>query len=255
MGNTMNVKKPARKLTSALHRMATMFCGVLIALVTYSLAWAQDDNWPPETSAPYSAKAIHGKVVDAESGEPLAGVIIVADWMIDRKWVGDEKALLKIMETVSDASGNYEFPAWGPIMLPPLADFRGGKDPEVSYFKVGYWPEFESNNVSTDIKLRNRNAPLGDFKGNGQTIKLKKWDGKDERAYHSALSFLGSSMPSPTRTEWRKYPRLALALDSIATEVRARPNLPWNWPVPRVPGFRSESLSNEDREYLKGYRE
>jgi hypothetical protein len=69
---------------------------------------------PLQACATYSAKDIHGQVVDDATGAPLDGVVIVAQWLLERSMVGDNNALLKVMETVSDKNGNYTFPAWGP---------------------------------------------------------------------------------------------------------------------------------------------
>src|SRR6267378_4169553 len=123
----------------------------------------------------YSAKEIHGKIVDADTGQPLERVNIVAQWKIDRAWVGDDKALLHVTEAVTDKDGNYSFPAWGPITLSPLADFGEGRDPLLSIFKSGYDVEFLDNGIISDTRYRR--TPLGEFKWNGEITRLRKWSG------------------------------------------------------------------------------
>ncbi len=157
----------------------------------------------------YSTKAITGKIVDAETGEPLSGVNVVAQWRIDRKMVGDEKSLLKIMETVSNKDGNYDFPAWGPVVLPPLANFGQGSDPLIYYFKHGYWPGNAQNDTVLDTS--SRTPPLGEFKWNGKTIKLKKWDGQDVENYGiwiRGISHLTDDWIKNERKAYRSYPRM-----------------------------------------------
>src|SRR6267142_4227646 len=108
----------------------------------------------------YSAREIRGKIVDADAGQPLEGVNIVAQWTIDRAWVGDDKALLHVTEAVTDSEGSFSFPAWGPITLPPLADFGEGRDPLLSIFKSGYDVEFLDNGIISDTRYRP--TPLGE---------------------------------------------------------------------------------------------
>src|SRR6266581_6208867 len=163
----------------------------------------------------YSAKEIHGKIVDANTGQPLEGVNIVAQWKIDRMWVGDDKALLHVTEAVTDKDGNYSFPAWGPIMLPPRTDFGEGRDPLLSIFKSGHDVEFLDNGTISDTRYRL--TPLGDFKWNGKTIKLKRWVGGLEE-YGRKVEFLANELPSYTaqwrdNKEWRHFPKMLIALN------------------------------------------
>lgn len=242
----MSDGNPTHRLRRGLAR-ATSLLLLLTPLAANLPARAYEDRPPPPLfSPPYSAQAITGKVVDAETGEPLAGVIIVAQWMIDRNFVGDDKALLNVMESVSDIQGAYGFPAWGPIELPPRADFRKGQDPRVYYFKTGYWPEVESNGVVSDISYRI--TPVGGFKGNGKTIKLRKWDGKDLQEYDSRLSGLAGGMPTYYGGDWRKYPRMTLEIEKAAGVVQERGKFRWRT---RVHGFRPDRLSKEDMELIR----
>src|SRR5260221_11978553 len=87
----------------------------------------------------YSAKEIRGKVVDADTGQALEGVNVVAQWKIDRMGVGDDKALLHVAEAVNDKEGHFSFPAWGPSVPPLRAAFGAGPDPFLSTFKCGYY--------------------------------------------------------------------------------------------------------------------
>ncbi len=199
--------------------------------------------------ATYSAKDFHGQVVDDATGAPLDGVVIVAQWLLERSMVGDDKALLKAMETVTDKNGNYTFPAWGPVTLPARADFRAGRDPKVVYFKVGYWPESEQNELLTDI--RHRSTPLGEFRSNGKTIRLKKWDGKGEE-YWSQLRVLANRMPSFYGVNWKNFPRMTWAIEQENRRYKASGE---HFFGIRVDGFVYENLSNEDREFLRRYGE
>ncbi len=176
---------------------------------------------PPLDRSAYAPKAITGKLVDAETGEPLAGANIVAVWILGRTFFSDAK-VLKILETVSDQDGNYAFPAWGPIALPLLGDFGQGYDPRVVYFKHGYWPQTVSNGVTEHPDLRE--PPLGGFKYNDKTIKLKKWDGERKELYFGSVSDASDVYSSGSNDNWKKHPRLSLTLIKEAESLAALGN-------------------------------
>ena len=221
------------------------------------LSLPQDPEIELSVQPTFTADAINGKVVDEETGQPLAGVIIVAKWTVDESLVGRNNGLLNVLETVTDKDGNYNFPAWGPKPVPffplsPLAVFGSGNDPSVEYFKNDYWPAHESNGMSDPERIASRDPPLGGFKANGMTIKLKKWDGKDEEKYYKQVSFMADDLNGG----WKKYTRMALAMDKIYQSLMARlkrKEISTNFPLPHVVGFIPEQLSDDDRAYLKGY--
>lgn len=205
----------------------------------------------------FTADAINGKVVDEETGQPLAGVIIVAIWTVKESLVGHGNELLNVMETVTDKDGNYAFPAWGPKPIPsfplsPLAVFGSGNDPSVDYFKNDYWPAHESNGMTDPERIASRNPPLGRFKANGMTIKLKKWDGKNEREYYSRVS----EMVDDLNGGWKKYPRMTLAIDRIfqmLVQREKRKEIPPFFPAPHIVSI--DTLSPDEQAYLKGFTE
>lgn len=186
----------------------------------------------------FTADPIAGKVVDEESGEPLAGVVIVALWLIEESFVGRANGVLNILETTSDRNGDYGFPGWGPKVVPPspFPVFGSGKDPLVLYFKEGYWPAREKNDSIYYARLHTRQPPLGGFKANGLTIKLRKWDGTDEERYYSELT----SMLIGLRGAWQSYPRLTISMDRIYRLLVRRmgqKELRNTFPVPSIKGF------------------
>ena len=205
----------------------------------------------------FSAQAISGRIVDEVSNEPLAGVIIVATWSVDESVVGHEKALLRVLESVSDKDGNYSFPEWSAqfnfsFSLSPLAVFAKGNDPSVMFYKVGYWPEIEKNETSDPQGVATRSTALGAFRANGKTIKMRKWDGNGEADYYRKVSSLVDSLGR----EWKSYPRMTLAVDrmfQVLVERKKRKEIPPFFPTPHVTGFFSELLSAEDRAFLKEY--
>jgi len=193
----------------------------------------------------YSAKEIRGKVVDADTGQALEGVNVVAQWKIDRMWVGDDKALLHVAEAVTDKEGNFSFPAWGPIVLPLRADFGEGRDPLLSIFKSGYDVEFLDNGTISDIRYRQ--TPLGEFKWNGATTRLRKWNG-NVRDYWWRVGVLSGGLPGDNKA-WKTYPRAALAL---IKEQRRLKDLGAPMGLPGVP---SQGLAPEDEAFLRKFEQ
>jgi hypothetical protein len=210
----------------------------------------------------FSADAINGKVVDEETGAPLDGVIIVAKWTVEASFVGYNNELLNTLETVSGKDGNYGLPAWGPKMLSITSIsfsrsdlFGSGNDPCVVYFKNGYWPVREKNDVTyPGLNVADRKTPLGGFIANGKTIKLKKWDGKDEEKYYERVS----DMVHELKGGWKKYPRMTIAIDRIYQPLlqrMKRNEIPLTFLIPTVKDFPhwDKKLSPEDEAYLKGF--
>jgi hypothetical protein len=96
--------------------------------------------------AAYSGAEIRGWVVDAETKKPLEGVHVVAQWILRTGiFHGEHVIRLQILETVTDAKGEYYFPAWGPKARPPLSELEWGFDPILGFFKAGYKPDGRSN--------------------------------------------------------------------------------------------------------------
>ena len=121
------------------HRPRPLALGLLVALaMAPAVALAAD----PDT---YSAAPIHGWVVDAETKQPLEGVHVVAQWILQTGLLhGEHSTRLHIMETVTDQSGAYHFPGWGPKPRPFLARFDGF-DPMLTFFKPGHVPLDRTN--------------------------------------------------------------------------------------------------------------
>jgi len=97
----------------------------------------------------YSAEPIDGWVIDTDTGRPLPGVIVVADWSLETGIMdlgrGGELVLL---ETETDADGRYAFPGWGPKTLSEPNTFLWNRDPLLIFMKPGYRDEFRSNGTT-----------------------------------------------------------------------------------------------------------
>lgn len=213
----------------------------------------------PATATTYSAEAIEARVVDAETNQPLEGVIIVAHWELERK-VGDYghsgtdprgPLQLKVMEAVTDYSGHFAFPAWGPLNA-PFGAYLEGSDPAIVMFKPGYELYGAANLLFTRIN------PFIDSTRtswiNGTTVKLKKFSG-DLKAYARHLEYLGdrvdfSREDRHQHCDWKEIPRMLVAVDKQERVFRKN-NVYSSLPILDDLPFQDQCGSA--REFLKKY--
>jgi hypothetical protein len=131
-------------------------------------------------------------VVDAETKKPLEGVHVVAQWILGTGIIhGEHVTRLQILETVTDAKGEYYFPSWGPKPRPPLSVLEWGFDPILTFFKPGYHPDGRSNYSPPPDNEAEMSLRFSLF--DSQTIALKRFNGTPlDWAIH--LSGLQSSL-------------------------------------------------------------
>lgn len=130
--------------------------------------------------AAYFAKEIHGQVVDDVSGEPLEGVIIVAKWELVREVIPfvinkSYGETIKIIEVKSDKEGKYLIPGWGPVLRPLLLHLEDD-DPEIYYFRPGYYPL----SVSNEARSQYSRDAVRTSQWAGKTIRLRKFTGQPQ---------------------------------------------------------------------------
>lgn len=87
----------------------------------------------------YSAKEIKATIVDAETGEPLEGVVVVAQWILFEGGIGHggHGRRLEVLEAVTDKEGKFTITGWGPKRRPAFT-YLDNLDPLLSIFKSGY---------------------------------------------------------------------------------------------------------------------
>lgn len=188
------------------------------------VAWAEE--WPPTS---YSAKEITATVVDDRNGQPLDGVIVVAQWVLYVAAVGhgDHGPRLNVAETVSDAAGRFSFSAWGPKPNPryPFTKLIN-RDPLLSIFKAGYGP----------LILQNRwagNEAVRESEWNSKTIRLKRFIETNREWAKVVTRFQHRLGWSEDMIDWRWMPRMVLALELERLELqRKRVYVPGFTPSP-----------------------
>jgi hypothetical protein len=164
----------------------------------------------------YSATAITTRVVDADTKEPLEGVIVVTDWQL--RVGGGVPGQLMLLETVTDYSGTFHFPAWGPRKA--LVGWLGNEDPMILLFKDGYQFKVALNpfrSVPSEMPTGIRTSIY-----DGKVIEMHRFNGTLQE-WKAGLDHFQLSIEDATRGDcsWRSIPRLTAALGQESKKLSA----------------------------------
>ena len=163
----------------------------------------------------YSAKPINAVVIDAETREPLGGVIVLVVWTLENSNGGGGPFWI-YEETVSNKDGHFEFAGWGPTNVPQDSGdppWRLSTEQPVLYlFKSGY--AFGSVANEWESWMLGNRAWTGDSvrssMWNNKSIALRRFQGTEEQ-YLNSLSRTAGRLPLQ-ECRWAKFPRLTAAL-------------------------------------------
>jgi hypothetical protein len=122
-------------------RIIIAIAALVVLLVLGIAAWNGFLGFEPWS---YIAKPIEGRVVDKDTGQPITGAVVVAQWILATPPDGEEKDYFIVIETMTDAEGKYRIPGWGPESR-PRSRWLDKYDPALEVFKPGYWPEGLAN--------------------------------------------------------------------------------------------------------------
>lgn len=151
-----------------------------------------------------------GQIVDRETGQPIAGAIVLAIWTV-RGWgeIHPEDEFHSAVEAVSDAEGRFVIPEHTATPTKPLTAIRG---PQVVIFKAGFgaW-EFQGAPyyaVAEDSSARDQRIKHAweAFEREGTVFQLRRYADLQERR-----AWLGRVRPLSVPDD--KIPRLLQALD------------------------------------------
>lgn len=208
---------------------------ILLALLAICIPfWVFGD--PPV----YFAKDIQGQVVDGETSRPLQGVVVVAKWQVYATGIGSGGGggSIKTIEVITDQEGRYVIPGWGPRMRPPLT-YLNSKDPELTYFMPGYFPDARENALHT---YENRDTSLvRTSEWNGKVVKLLPFNGMDWKDYAFKLSQIWYPFDC-----LRECPRLVLALDAESKRMKSAAPAIWA----NTSHVDIENFSEDDRRFV-----
>lgn len=191
----------------------------------------------------YFAASIRGRVVDADTQKPIAGTIIVAQWIAYVAGIGhgDHRLRLHIVEVVTDQNGEYTISGWGPRLRLPFSELDN-LDPQLSIFKNGYYP-------TTLTNFRDSTAMIRVSDWDQKTISLRPFDGKLEQ-YADHLRILSTGLAHEDR-EWKAFPRMVLALYQEQERLRGMGLKPGH----RATIFDVDNFKQADREFLSRFKE
>ncbi len=125
----------------------------------------------------YTSAPIEAWVVDAETGAPIEGAVVTANWQLVASGLdtgGRKLHQLEVMETVTDKAGRFYFPGFTRINF-TLEELRE-EDPQVLVFKSGYrYARLSSSRFSPEewstakliSSVAGKRAPKLDWKGSG----------------------------------------------------------------------------------------
>ena len=135
----------------------------------------------------YTSDPIEAWVVDAETGAPIEGAVVTANWQLVAPSLdtgGRKLRQLEVMETKTDKNGRFYFPGFTKINF-TLDELRD-EDPQILIFKSGYQYGRESNSYGAEASYFNtgRKSNIA-----GKQIKLVKRD-KDPKMYAFNIGFL-----------------------------------------------------------------
>ena len=193
----------------------------------------------------YSADAIEAQVIDAETKQPLEGVIVTANWQLFHSTVGGRVPgdQLMVLEAVTAKDGKFTFFAWGPKLA--LSGYLDNRDPQLLLFKPGYEYKRLMNQVSSKTNM----ASVRRSQWNGKTIELKKFKGTIQ-AYEDHFESLNNDLEhiaadNPEECGWRKIP------DTIRAMNRERNRLVALGVNPNTLSSIDNELSMNDQFYTK----
>jgi hypothetical protein len=217
-------------MTQRLNALLVLMCAVLVLSACAG---------PPL----YSAKEIRGQIVDEQTGQPIEGAVVVAQWVLFQAGFGDggHKGRIHVHETVTDKEGRYFIPAWGPRLHPPMTKLLD-LDPEILIFKSTYEPHSLYNSAMSEDSMR-----ASDW--DGKVVTLRKMQGTLDDYASRIKDGLSTSLSALGEEDWRSFPRMVLALDA---EDRRLKSLGLK-PEYRSTTFEIHNFNEVDRAFLRKF--
>lgn len=175
---------------------------ICIALLVFSA---------PACSSSYRGAAIEGRVVDAETKQPVKDVVVVIEWQLyGGFWHGDLLGRLLLQETVTDVEGRYRFPAWG-----PLRGEKGDIDhasPVLNFYKRGYKFTVLRNHGYPDPAEKLPDPLISEW--DGKTIDLEPHTGNlDRKGYYEEMGECCHLYSlDDVKCAWQQMPRMTAVL-------------------------------------------
>jgi hypothetical protein len=161
----------------------------------------------------FSADAITAYVVDADTGERIAGANVLASWVMKSGLENNTTSYAMVMEAVSDASGKFTFPAWGPKDVSGRGQITD-LAPLITIFKSGYKLGGGANRFDKPAPFHMRSD------WDGKTFKLEKFVGAPDQYANYLSAYLMGEIHSLLLNGCNAsyFPRFLLAIDRESHE-------------------------------------
>lgn len=177
-----------------------------------------------------AAVPIEATVVEARTGKPLSGVVVVARWEREDGLVeARRRGLVMVTEGITDATGTFRMPGWGPIRVWGVFPEVGPLNPRSYAFKWGYARWLHANDPAGASDVITRRASI-----DGTPIQLEPVStvpdspGTSSQALVEFRRFAFDMMVlfQYSTCDWRRTPRIWAELAPILEreDVQTRDN-------------------------------
>lgn len=159
----------------------------------------------------YRANETKAQVVDAKTGAPVEGALVIANWqLVGGLEGGVPRGQIEIQETFTDASGRFVLHGWGPRLR--FSGHASIRWPQILIFKPGY----KFQRLLNQSAIAHENTPQSEW--NGRQITLER--ASDPKAYTEDYGALNAEIDGVARgggdqCAWQRLPR---ALQFLASE-------------------------------------
>lgn len=184
--------------------IASLFIGLLLYLLT-------------GCSTMLSAEPVTARVVDADTGKPLAGVAVMAYWELHNGSLTGHSfgcGAVDVEGSVTDQEGQFHIPGWGPVSIFGSCGMREAS-PSMILFKSGYYAHGVNNNPLDPLGT----VSVSRSRWNGKTIQLRvvkdmDLEAKGAFSYADDFSSLNDSLGRFVFSDcnWKKIPDMLRAI-------------------------------------------
>ncbi len=174
--------------------------------------------WMSACSPYYTSEPFDARVVDADTGRPIDGALVLAWWQLYKPSLdsGRTGSVLEVLETVTDQDGRFHINGF--TKLNPRFESLDRKDPGVIVYVRGYLPEMAQSEYTPE-ELKELGAKRKSTLA-GKTLRLKRWDGNNEKLAGYLSSINADLGPLVKSCLWTAAPRFIGALDAEAKRIR-----------------------------------
>lgn len=163
------------------------------------------------------APATEGWVIDADSGEPVEGVVVVVYWVMEKAWAWSVAlaGAVAVFERVTDKDGRYRISGCGPRWRKEMMESYA--DPAIILLKNGYKPRIIGNMEIGGCSCNGRRAFFRPSMWDGKTVEIKRFTGTPEER----VKELRLAIPALEGDHSKQIP---LLLNALLAEEKNIPN-------------------------------